>query len=159
MFPRPLNNIVILEQQRPLFGNRQQFTIYQLLPPGASILQCKHYNSYGISPCPTCDSISTFPLIFISSLSIHPRVKHNPECHHLRELSFPSLCLTPTSSSSDRPVCYCCCCHRKPNSPKYGQIFWFAFITGRRDDGGARRAATDTRFSRLSRGLCSTNSS
>lgn len=29
---------VILEQQRPLFGNRQQFTIYQLIPPGDSIL-------------------------------------------------------------------------------------------------------------------------
>lgn len=38
LYDVPVNNIVILEQQRPLFGNRQQFTIYQLMPPGDSIL-------------------------------------------------------------------------------------------------------------------------
>lgn len=47
----PVNNIVILEQQRPLFGNRTTIYNISIDAPRWFNSECKHYNSYGISQC------------------------------------------------------------------------------------------------------------
>lgn len=156
MFLHPVNNIVILEQQRPLFGNRQQFTIYQLMPPGDSIL---NVNITIRMVCSTCDSVSTFSSPFITYVCttvgvgdmVHVELPcHRPYPGRSRRKSPWEAFLISTSASHS-------VCHQK--ECRYKQIFWFAFITMWSHNHWLPGCGSpDTRFSRLNCGLCSTNS-
>lgn len=113
----PVNNIVILEQQRPLFGNRTTIYNISIDAPRWFNSECKHYNSYGISQC-------ALPAIqFLHS----PRQTVKPPCRAMSSAAHMHRDLLGKQQILHLLVVALFL--GTINATQHWQIFWFAFIT------------------------------